>query len=231
MALVDTGSDLWLVEYESCEKLYCDILRRLGERDAQPRGSNGFNTASASVRILLSQFNIELSQLEDRLKASPHITYGERERRQRLVEDLQSKFIHMTKLHNSVPNQFERRELFSGSSWQNYSEDDSDAPLLGANLSVDQMKEQQRRILAEQDRGLENLSDIIGRQKNISLAISNEVGAQNDIIDDIGARMEATTSGIRNTTANVTLVSREDSTWVYWMIILILFLCIVGVAI
>ncbi|KAF6204717.1 hypothetical protein GE061_018878 [Apolygus lucorum] len=226
MALIDTGSDVWLVEYESCERLHSDIVKQLSDRDAQHRGSDKFNGISASVRIHLSQFNIELSQLEDRLKATPNITAEERERRQRLIEDLQSKFIHLTKLYQTNPEKFERRKLFGEPSWQE--DDESDVPLLGAEASVQDIKDLQRKILADQDRGLENLSTIIGRQKNIANTISIEVDTHNEIIDDISARMDATTAGIRGTTTTVTVVSRSDSTLWYWVTIILLFLCILG---
>uniref|UniRef100_A0A0K8TE11 Syntaxin-51 n=1 Tax=Lygus hesperus TaxID=30085 RepID=A0A0K8TE11_LYGHE len=226
MALIDTGSDVWLEEYESCERLYSDIVKQLSDRDAQPRGSDKFNGISATVRIHLSQFNIELSQLDDRLKATSNITDEERERRQRLIEDLQSKFIHLTKMYKTNPEKFERRKLFGEPSWQD--DDESDVPLLGTEMSVQDIKDRQRRILAEQDRGLENLSTIIGRQKNIANTISVEVEAQNEIIDDISARMDATTAGIRGTTTTVTVVSRSDSTWWYWLTIILLFFCIIG---
>lgn len=232
MALIDTGEDVWLTEFESCDRLYNDILQKLNSRNLEIRGSDKFNATSASVRIQLSQFNIELSQLDDRLKTgSSTVTRDEFERRQRLVEDLLSKFVRLTRMYKTSTETNERGRLFGN--WADDEQSD-DVPLLHPaedfEESVEQLRNSQRQILAQQDRGLDNLATIIGRQKSIAATISQEVDSQNDLIDDIGDRMDAATSGIRGASSTVTSIGRSDSTFIYWLIILLLLIAIAFVA-
>ena len=53
--------------------------------------------------------------------------------------------------------------------------------------------ENRDNVLAEQDRGLDALHDVIIRQKNLAENIHTEVGAHNDLIDDIDQGLERTT--------------------------------------
>jgi hypothetical protein len=54
------------------------------------------------------------------------------------------------------------------------------------NMSSDQLFAYQERVLADQDKGLETLSAIIGNQKRIATTIGNEVERQNVMIDSMG---------------------------------------------
>ncbi len=57
-----------------------------------------------------------------------------------------------------------------------------------AQMSSDQLLAYQERVLADQDRGLENLSAIIGNQKRIATTIGSEVDRQNVMIDSMGKK-------------------------------------------
>lgn len=66
-------------------------------------------------------------------------------------------------------------------------DDDDDVPMHGSynaaaggsNYSVDELRKQQTRVLEDQNEGLDNLSKIISRQKELAIKIGDEVDVQN----------------------------------------------------
>lgn len=64
----------------------------------------------------------------------------------------------------------------------------------------------------EQDRGLEALSEVISRQKNLAQVIGNEVTYQNELIDDITDHVDRTRDRLVGQTNNVRTIDRKDST-------------------
>ncbi len=98
-------------------------------------------------------------------------------------------------------------------------------------ISTQELKMQQESELAEQDRGLDSLHDVIVRQKRIAEVIGNEVGVQNEILDDLGDNMDQTRQRLVDTTQDVRMVGRRDtSTWRYWLVIVLLAVVIVILA-
>lgn len=57
--------------------------------------------------------------------------------------------------------------------------DDDVPPINSSNYSINDVRKQQQDIIEEQNRGLEQLSNIISRQKNIAETIHTEVDLQN----------------------------------------------------
>lgn len=112
-------------------------------------------------------------------------TRDEEERRQRQIESLQSKFVHIqTQFTNAINGASSRSELLKQSSrlW----DDDDDGPQSahtvapgGSNYSVDELRKQQNRVLEDQNEGLDNLSKIISRQRELAIKIGDEVDVQN----------------------------------------------------
>ncbi|XP_030746533.1 syntaxin-8 [Sitophilus oryzae] len=229
MALLFLGEDTWLLEHESCEKLQREIMEQLTERQQYPRNSDKYGQISATIRFRLKQFNSEVQQLKSKLDTSvSSITPAESERRSRQIEVLQTKSVHMKKIFDdqvSMKAMQERRNLLSDtdSEWASASAGTSE------NLSVDELKARQQRMLGEQDTGLENLSKIISRQKDIAAAISNEVDFHNEIIEDIGTQIDRTDTRVRTETSHVGLIDRKDNTCGYWIVIIILFISIIVV--
>lgn len=239
MALVqlDTGNDPWLSEHESCEKLYREIVQQLNTRDSFPRNSDKFSAASANIRLRLKQYMYEVDQLKLNLLYSNALTFEEKERRQRLVENLESKSVQLQQQFRVSKLQQERSALLDdpsegeSSSWLDDS--DTDKPLLGDEFvpSVDTLRHDQKRILDEQDRGLDNLSKVISRQKGIAITIGNEVDLHNELLDDISTRMDSTNTSIQRESVQVRVISERDNTCGYWIIIIILFIAIAILAI
>ncbi|KRT85797.1 hypothetical protein AMK59_1344, partial [Oryctes borbonicus] len=182
MALLNLGDDPWLLEHESCEKLQRDIMEQLSQRQTT-KSSEKFASLSANIRLRLKQYNNEVTELRRKLNeadVSRSITYDEKERRNRQVELLMSKYIQMQKLfeENSRNYNRDRTQLMGTSVWG--SQDDE---LIGQGRSqetVSDIRNDQHKMLENQERGLENLSNIIARQKNIAEAIHSEVDLHND---------------------------------------------------
>lgn len=113
-------------------------------------------------------------------------TYQETERRQRQIEVLQSKLIHLQTQFTNAPSEANREQLFrqsayaGGSIWED--DDGDDLPIVTQNASVHDLRKQQTRILEDQNEGLEALSKVISRQKDIALRIGDEVDVQNGML-------------------------------------------------
>ncbi|XP_076264629.1 syntaxin 8 [Rhynchophorus ferrugineus] len=232
MALLFLGEDPWLLEHESCEKLQREIMEQINERQKYARTSNKYGTISATVRLRLKQFNNEVQQLKEKLSTayvSSAITLAESERRTRQVEVLETKYVQMLKIFDeqvSVKAMEERKDLFS-SSGSNYEWAHSSTG--ASNMSVDEIRARQKQMLGEQNAGLENLSKIISRQKNIATAITDEAEFQNEIIDDIVTRVDQTDQRVRTETNHIETVDQKDNTCGYWTVIILLLISIVTV--
>jgi len=235
MALLNLGDDPWLLEHESCEKLHRDIMEQLSLRQREPRSTEKYAHVSATIRLRLKQYNNEVGQLKqksDQAARVRSITLEETERRTRQIEILQSKSIQMQKIfddHNM--NMSRDRSTLLGpagvSSW-----DSDDEQLVGGEASqytVEQLRTHQQRMLEDQDQGLESLSKIISRQKNIAHTISTEVDLHNEIIDDLGDHIDRTDARVTNETRTIGTIDRKDKTCIYWVVIILLFISIIAV--
>ncbi|XP_050514716.1 syntaxin-8 [Diabrotica virgifera virgifera] len=220
--------DPWLYEYECCEKLYRDIMELLTQREKYPRISDNYSKASAVVRLRLKQYNEEVSQLHLKLEnksGTGSITPAEFERRTRQIETLHSKSIQMKKIFDEQvvsKSQEDRKDLIG------FGTANLDGP--STSYSVNDLKEAQKRMIGQQNEGLENLSKIISRQKDIATTITNEVDYHNDLLDDLGNQMDHTDTILGTATRHIEVVDRKDKTCVYWVIIILLFISIVTVS-
>lgn len=188
---------------------------------------------SATVRVRLNQFSSELDQLTKKLEQSQRsytLTSEEAERRQRQIELLKSKLIQLQKQFSDVGGSTNRTNLLASGSrlWEG---DEDDVLVLNSdNYSIGDLRKQQTRILDDQNQGLDALSKVISRQKELAIQIGDEVDIQNDIIDDLGNAMEHTDSRINSETRHIGLVDRKDKTCAYYMVIGSLFVAILIVA-
>jgi len=232
MALVNVDEDSWLSETNNLERLSQQIQRNITDRDAQ-NSTSEYNKISARVRIQLKQFENEMHQLEKKLKLlgkSRTITSDECERRMGQLETLSSKKVQLDSRFQNTPGSSSRTQLLEAVG-RNKNPFDDDDPILENNAPIETLRSEQTQILKEQDRGLESLSQVIARQKNLAMKIGNEIEDQNDIIDNIAVQMDHTVDRVNSETRHVERVSEKDSTWSYWLIILGLFVAIIIVGI
>ncbi|XP_015369497.1 PREDICTED: syntaxin-8 [Diuraphis noxia] len=246
MALVFNDNDPWLIEYESCEKLYREIEGILNVRELEQKSSEKYVLYSSKVRLRLKQFTDEVQQLSHKLRElakSKAVTLDEEERRQRKLELLQSRNILLNQRFQNRNNShtLERQELMRPSTskakktempttgWLDSDDDDYNddkQPLLSEKV----LKQQQQYLIKEQDDGLNELASIVSRQKNIAITISSEVDLQNELVDDLLVKIDKTTAGIENETKEVVQILKKDSTRGLWVIILLLLIANIVVA-
>jgi len=235
MSLIDIDS--WITEHDACERLSRDIKSQIVSRNREARLSTEYTKLSGGIRFKLKQFTSQLEQLTKTLNESSaqgKVTLQEAERRQRQIEVLQSKLIHLQTQFTNAPSQESREQLFrsspyvaSGSKlWDDYDDDDAPIQPVGNHTSVHDLRRQQTRILEDQNEGLEQLSKVISRQKHLALRIGDEVEVQNDILDDIAVSMENTDSRVNVETRHIGLITDGGSTKSYWFVIIMLFVAI-----
>uniref|UniRef100_A0A182P0Z9 t-SNARE coiled-coil homology domain-containing protein n=1 Tax=Anopheles epiroticus TaxID=199890 RepID=A0A182P0Z9_9DIPT len=244
MALINIDGDPWLTELDACENLSNDIQSQLAARNRENSLSREYSVISGTVRVRLKQLGSELDQLVRKLGLiSSTLTSGEAERRQRRIEALQSKLIQLQRQFQYVEPAAARSALFETSTSNGRGgrggisfagEDDDDDPALipsSNNYSVAELRSQQTRILEDQNEGLEALSQVIARQKELATRIGGEVDRHNDILDDLAQTMETTDGRINRETRQIGTITTQDSTWGYWTVIGLLFVAIVIVGI
>ncbi|XP_053664751.1 syntaxin-8 [Anopheles marshallii] len=236
MALINIDGDPWLTELDACENLSNDIQSQLAARNRENQLSREYGVLSGTVRVRLKQLGSELDQLTRKLGLiSNTLTSGEAERRQRKIEALQSKLIQLQRQFTYVEPSVARSALFeTGSSNRSRGafadDDDDDEPALipsQSNYTVADLRSQQTRILEDQNEGLEALSQVIARQKELATRIGGEVDRHNDILDDLAQTMETTDGRINRETHQIGTITTQDSTWGYWIVIGLLFVAIV----
>nr|XP_058903510.1 syntaxin-8 isoform X7 [Kogia breviceps] len=98
-------------------------------------------------------------------------------------------------------------------------------------LGFDEIREQQQKIIQEQDAGLDALSSIISRQKQMGQEIGNELNEQNEIIDGLANLVENTDEKLRTETRRVNLVDRKSTSCGMVAVTLLLLVAIVVVAV
>eukprot|EP00912_Choanoflagellata_sp_UC4_P001191 UC4_evm4s744 len=68
--------------------------------------------------------------------------------------------------------------------------------------------DRQQMIMKEQDAGLDLISQSLARQKQLGLAIGDEVDEQNEMLDELDVGMENTNRRVNATTEHVLRVSQ-----------------------
>ncbi|XP_046635335.1 syntaxin-8-like [Daphnia pulicaria] len=234
MALVDLGNDAnaWEKEFSSAEKLHFSLLGILNERDHLPKNSQAHARLSFQLRNSLSQLYSEIQSLKghlEHLSQNKQLTAREKERRGLLLEDLLSKH---KQLLNSVNSSVldKSQSLSKLSSGTTASSNPLSSAMTSEHIPHRELKQIQVQIMADQDRGLDELSRIIGRQRQIAQTIGDEVESQNDLIENIADNVDRTRDRMAQQTSTITVVDRKDRTFGYWMVILLLFVAIVVVA-
>lgn len=219
------------------ERTLFEIQTQIGQLrndDGLLPNSHSRTELSKKIRIRLGQVSGEIQslvrKLDDKNRGNP-ITSDELERRQRNLEKLQSQHFLLNKDFNSMHTTIASsiiRPMNQSSLW-----DDQE---LGAASSSSSSRTnpmqtdggyQREEVLRNQNEGLQNLSKILARQKNIALKISQEVTEQDEILDDIAVQMENTDGRINNGTRAIETFTEKDSSMFLWCIILGLFVAII----
>lgn len=224
-------SDKWLLDYDACLHRAQDVMEMITERNRQPRDSSLYMKKTGEIHSSLSAFNRDISRLRDSLNQSAvqrRFTERECDRRQTMMDQLvtRQKQLELT-FENRDQRSIQRSNLLGGTSA--FADDPWSAVEERANqeshdhtMSVDQIRQQQQQIIAEQDRGLDVLSRVVGRQKQIAVDIGNEVESQNEIIDDIVDHTDVTSTRLINETRHIKILNHKSGAcWMYVIIVLL----------
>lgn len=221
--------DHWLVDCGNIEQLVREVTESVTQRRQASVGTIQHALLSNKLRISIPQVEKQVDELIARLDdwELRDLTPAERERRIRLCEKFQSslKKAHMDFNERKYRSVGPAENAASGWGVEDDREDSS------ADLSTDELRQQQQRLLQEQESGLEVLSQVVSQQKRIASAIGTEVDEHNELLDEIADRTDNTQNRIVDETGQISVITEKSRTWPYWLVIALLFMAIIIVAI
>lgn len=226
-------SDSWLVDHERCVQLGQDIMQKINDRNKQNRTSKPYTKLSAEIRSSMKQYSGDVQKLRNgliRATTSYHITQREVERRQVMIDNITTQEKQIEQAFRNEGGE-SRYNLIAGGTDQSDPWGVREEPDELKGLGNDEIRVQQQTIIKVQDQGLEALSEVIARQKNMALDIGNEVDSQNDLIDDITDHAGRTDQRLIRETRHIKIIDRKSATCCYWVFIILLFLAILVVLI
>lgn len=137
----------------------------------------------------------------------------ETERRQRQVETLRSKLMILNDKFLKMTRS-DRDTLIGADKGTSLWENEDDVPIIpSTNSSSLNIRDSHVRIMEEQNRGLDVLSQTISRQRDLASRFGTEVVDQNNILDNIGDNMDRLDGGVNQETGRITNITRQDKTW------------------
>ncbi|KAH8304901.1 hypothetical protein KR018_001555 [Drosophila ironensis] len=225
MSLVD--HDSWDIEYEGCERLHHQILVHLNQRQQLTPQDPKYVHLTSNIKSALEQLTKDVQHLRVVLdNAITWETVSEEELQERRVD-----FDRLSSQLRSVNEKFDLSRgptsssgaTASSSVWQGAN------PVREVPTDVASLKQRQAELVQQQNQGLDILSSTLSRQREQALRLGNEVEDQNNILDNLSSAMDRVETGVQQETRNIGLVSRRDSTWGYWLVIISLFIAIVVV--
>lgn len=226
------SSEKWLNDYKTIERLVQTISQNLSERSKYPKSSTNYGKISLSVRTLISKLSNNITNLSrdlDDLSIGAKLTTLELNRRVTLLNQLktnQKQFEQMVRDESSST-----KDKLMGQQSNDLISFQPQETEVTAAMSSDQLVAYQDRILADQDKGLENLSSIIGNQKKIATTIGGEVNRQNVLIDSMGDRMEQLNDRLITQTQKIRFIDRKSTTCGIWFLIILLLVTIIVIAV
>ncbi|KAM4030321.1 syntaxin-8 isoform 1-T1 [Anomaloglossus baeobatrachus] len=180
--------DPWLSAYDSSYDLAQEIAEKIHQRNRYLRNGENPVKINVTIRSLMKRLNENIGQLRDSLLrsvSSRQITQLEGDRRQTLVDELLTKERQLQmsfKFEGPEPDVI-RSSLMSGGGASGptpYNPWVLEEPEETRGLGYGELRQQQQRMIQEQDAGLDALSSIIARQKQMGYDIGNELDEQNE---------------------------------------------------
>ncbi|NXS58918.1 STX8 protein, partial [Brachypteracias leptosomus] len=206
-----------LSRYDAACQVAQEIAERIQERNRCQRSGESSVKLNVMIRSSLQSLREKIEQLKDlllRAVATHQITQLEGDRRQNLVDDLltRQKQLQASYQNEGAEPDVTRSSLMTGGVKRGVTNpwllEESEET---RGLGFDDLRQQQRRIIEEQDAGLDALSSIISRQKQMGQEIGNELDEQNEIIDDLTSLVENTDEKLLNQTRHVKMVDKKSA--------------------
>ncbi|XP_027327482.1 syntaxin-8 [Anas acuta] len=231
------AAEPWLSQHAAACRLAQELAERIRERERRQRGGESPAQLNVFIRSSLQSLKEKISQLRDLLlrDVSMHqITQMEGDRRQNLVDELvtRQKQLEASYRNEGPEPDVTRSSLMTGGIKRGVTNPWLlDEPEETRGLGFHDIRQQQRRIIEEQDAGLDALSSIISRQKQMGQEIGNELDEQNEIIDDLTNLVENTDDKLRNQTRHVKMVDKKSTSCGMLVVIVLLLIAIAVVAV
>lgn len=231
------SQDPWLQNYEATCRLAQEIAENIHERNRQQRTGGNPAKINMTLRASLQKLKQNISQLKEgllRASSSRRIIQAEADRRQNLIDDLQTreKQLSTTFKGEVTGAETNRSTLMAGGTggaaanpWLINETEETRGQSFG------EIKQQQQRIIEAQDAGLDALAAVISRQKIMGQEIGNELDEQNEIIDDLAHLVDKTDDRIRNETRRVKLIETKSASCGMLVVIVLLLIAIIVVAV
>ena len=226
------ASDTWLTEYEACASIGQELMIMITDRNKNSRTSSVYTKLSSQVRVNMKKFSNEVNRLKQNLiraSSSYHITQREVDRRQMMIDNLITKEKQINEAFKNEGNNSRRNLMGTDTFSNNDPWGVRDEPDDFQGISNTDIRQQQQSIIEQQDKGLESLSHVITRQKQMAIDIGDEVDSQNVLIDDIGDHVDQTGHRLVKETRHIKIVDRKSKTCGYWVAIILLLIVIVVV--
>ncbi|XP_053816485.1 syntaxin-8 isoform X2 [Vidua chalybeata] len=179
--------DPWLPLLAAARQLAQDIAEKLQERSRCQRSGESSAKVNVAIRSSLQSLREKIEQLREQLLravSTRQITQLEGDRRQNLVDELLTRHRQLeASYRNEGPEaDVSRSSLMAGGAKRGVTNPWLlEEPEETRGLGFDELRQQQRRIIEEQDAGLDALSSIISRQKQMGQEIGNELDEQNGL--------------------------------------------------
>ena len=238
MAQAASGLDSFQRLFQTCQRLDQELTSNLASQKSSSIQSK--SQWRDEVQEALGRMTIAVLSLRQKLENTSNLTEGERRRREAAVSALEGRVKQLKMAfqqgglgNNKRREDEDRRRLLLDSNiidmgvddnWSNNEGESLIQPTQSSEATYRQLKED---ALADQDKGLDLLHEVIVRNKNIAQNIQSEVQTHNDIIDDIDEGLERTTQRLITTTRTVETVSQRDKVWKYWLAIFFLLVVII----
>nr|XP_005989349.1 PREDICTED: syntaxin-8 isoform X2 [Latimeria chalumnae] len=181
------AQDSWLVKYDAACRLAQDIAENIHERNRQQRTGGNSVKANVTIRASMQNLKVQTSQLKDHLLrtlSTRQITQHEGDRRQNLVDELLTRERQLeASFKNDGTDRDGRYRLMSGGGSHGPSNPWlMEEPEETRGLGFVEIKQQQQRIIEEQDTSLDTLAGVIARQKQMGQDIGNELDEQSGMM-------------------------------------------------
>jgi len=223
-------SEEWLKDFEVAESLSQEISELINERNSIERiGTKPTARIQSQIRSKLQGFSQKIQFLKNGLSEETSLfTTKEGERRQSQIDILVSKEKQLNEAFKPSPLvgnsglfnsgfDVERNGAFGG---ENATDSDN-------QVTPSMFQSKQAQIIQEQDKGLDELTKVIQRQKMMGQTIGEEIDYQNEIIDDITIGVDQTNQKLIRTDRHVKKVHKKAGSCGLLVIVILLFIAII----
>ncbi|NXA29783.1 STX8 protein, partial [Ibidorhyncha struthersii] len=203
--------------YDATCQVAQEVAEKIQERNRYQRNGESSAKLNVIIRSSLQNLREKIDQLKElllRAVSTHQITQLEGDRRQNLVDDLLTRHKQLQASYKNEGTEPDviRSSLMTGGVKRGVTNPWLvEEPEETRGLGFGDLRQQQRRIIEEQDAGLDALSSIISRQKQMGQEIGNELDEQNEIIDDLTNLVENTDDKLRNQTRHVKMVDKKST--------------------